>query len=477
MRTYQQFINGKLVSPLGFSVIEVENPSTGEIMAQTPNGGKEDGLAALAAAHKAQAAWAALPAVARAGYLKKMANLIRKHRLELGRILAEEQAKTHPLAQIEIDLTAEYFDYYAGWARIYEGEIIQSDRPRENILLYRRPIGVVVGICPWNFPFFVMARKVAPSLLVGCTTVIKPSSIAPATVMHFASLLHEIDLPAGVLNFVTGGGSTLGETLSSSSMTDMVSLTGSVEAGQRIITAGAHNITKVSLELGGKAPAIVCADADMDLAVKAVTASRTVFSGQVCNCAERLYVHESVADAFAEKLAAAFKAVRLGNPFDDPAPDMCSQISADHLAKIDGMVKRAKEQGAEVVTGGAPADRGKGYFYKPTLLRSCQQHMEIVRNEVFGPVLPMLTFRDLDEALELANDCDYGLTSSIYTTNVSTAMEAVNRLKFGETYVNRENFEAMQGFHAGTRKSGVGGADGPLGVEEFTRTQMIYVEA
>ena len=218
MRTYQQFINGKLVSPLGFSVIEVENPSTGEIMAQTPNGGKEDGLAALAAAHKPQNAWAALPAVARAGYLKKIANLIRKHRLELGRILAEEQAKTHPLAQIEIDLTAEYFDYYAGWARIYEGEIIQSDRPRENILLYRRPIGVVVGICPWNFPFFVMARKVAPSLLVGCTTVIKPSSIAPATVMHFASLLGEIDLPAGVLNFVTGGGSTLGETLSSSSM-------------------------------------------------------------------------------------------------------------------------------------------------------------------------------------------------------------------------------------------------------------------
>ena len=476
MRTYQQFINGKLVSPTGFAVIEVENPSTGEIMAQTPNGGKEDGLAALAAAHRAQTGWAALPAVARAGYLKKMADLIRKHRLELGRILAEEQAKTHPLAQIEIDLTAEYFDYYAGWARIYEGEIIQSDRPRENILLYRRPIGVVVGICPWNFPFFVMARKVAPSLLVGCTTVIKPSSIAPATVMHFASLLGEIDLPAGVLNFVTGGGSTLGETLSSSSMTDMVSLTGSVEAGQRIITAGAHNITKVSLELGGKAPAIVCADADMELAVKAVTASRTVFSGQVCNCAERLYVHESVADAFAEKLAAAFEAVRLGDPFDDPAPDMCSQISAEHLAKIDGMVKRAKAEGAEVVTGGAPAERGSGYFYTPTLLRNCQQHMEIVRNEVFGPVLPMLTFRELDEAMELANDCDYGLTSSIYTTNVSMAMEAVNRLKFGETYVNRENFEAMQGFHAGWRKSGIGGADGKHGLMEYLQTQVAYIQ-
>ena len=476
MRTYQQFINGKLVSPTSFAMIEVENPSTGKIMAQTPNGGREDGLAALAAAHRAQDAWAALPAVARAGYLKKMADLIRKHRLELGRILAEEQAKTHPLSQVEIDLTAEYFDYYAGWARIYEGEIIQSDRPRENILLYRKPIGVVVGICPWNFPFFVMARKVAPSLLVGCTTVIKPSSIAPATVMHFASLLTELDLPAGVVNFVTGGGSTLGEALSSSSMTDMVSLTGSVEAGQRIIAAGAQNITKVSLELGGKAPAIVCADADMDLAVKAVTASRTVFSGQVCNCAERLYVHESVADMFAEKLAAAFAAVRLGNPFDDPAPDMCSQISAEHLEKISGMVKRAEADGAEAVVGGAPADRDSGYFYTPTLLRNCRQDMEIVRNEVFGPVLPMMTFHDLDEALALANDCDYGLTSSIYTTNVSTAMEAVNRLKFGETYVNRENFEAMQGFHAGWRKSGIGGADGKHGLMEYLQTHVAYIQ-
>jgi lactaldehyde dehydrogenase/glycolaldehyde dehydrogenase len=196
----------------------------------------------------------------------------------------------------------------------------------------------------------------------------------------------------------------------------------------------------------------------------------------VCNCAERLYVHESVADAFAEKLAAAFKAVRLGNPFDDPAPDMCSQISADHLAKIDSMVKRAKAEGAEVVTGGAPAERGSGYFYTPTLLRNCQQHMEIVRNEVFGPVLPMLTFRDLDEVVELANDCDYGLTSSIYTTNVSTAMEAVNRLKFGETYVNRENFEAMQGFHAGWRKSGIGGADGKHGLMEYLQTQVAYIQ-
>lgn len=384
MRIYAQFINGELVSRPGTGMIDVENPSSGEIMAQVPDGGAEDARAALEAARAAQDGWAALPAPARATALKKLAGGIRERRTELAAILAEEQAKTLPLAQVEVDFTAEYFDYYAGWARIYEGEIIQSDRPRENILLYRQPIGVVAGICPWNFPLFVTARKVAP--------------------------------------------------------------------------------------------AIVCADADLDLAAKAVTASRTIFSGQVCNCAERVYVHESIADAFAEKLVKAFEAVRLGDPFDEPAPDMCSQINAEQLAKIEGMVRRARADGAEAVMGGAPADRKKGYFYMPTLLRNCRQDMEIVRKEIFGPVLPMLTFSDFDEAIALANDCEYGLTSSIYTRNVSLALEAVNRLKFGETYVNRENFEGMQGFHAGWRKSGIGGADGKHGLMEYLQTHVAYIQ-
>ena len=168
--------------------------------------------------------------------------------------------------------------------------------------------------------------------------------------------------------------------------------------------------------------------------------------------------------------------MRLGDPFDDPAPDMCSQINAEQLAKIEGMVRRARADGAEAVTGGAPADRKTGYFYMPTLLRNCRQDMEIVRKEIFGPVLPMLTFRDFDEAIALANDCEYGLTSSIYTRNVSLAMEAVNRLKFGETYVNRENFEGMQGFHAGWRKSGIGGADGKHGLLEYLQTHVAYIQ-
>ncbi len=476
MREYQQFIGGGLTASHSSDKIEVENPYTKKIVALAPQGDAVDAEAALAAAKAAQGPWAARTAADRASHLKKMAAVIREHRVFLAQTLAEEQAKVLPLAQVEIDFTADYFDYYAGWARIYEGEIIQSDRPRENILLYRQPIGVVVGICPWNFPFFVMARKVAPALLTGCTIVVKPSSLTPDTTFEFAKLAAKLDLPAGVLNIVSGAGATLGETLVKSPLTDMVTLTGSVQAGQQVIAGAAMNITKTSLELGGKAPAIVCADADLDLAVKSIVASRVIFSGQVCNCAERAYVHESVADEFLAKLAAAMAKVTLGDPMATPAPDMSSQVSGEQLERIAAMVKRAQAEGAQVLVGGGPADLGTGYFYKPTVLTGCRQEMEIVRDEIFGPVLPVLTFHDFDEAIALANDCQYGLTSSVYTRSVSLALAAVNRLRFGETYVNRENFEAMQGFHAGWRKSGIGGADGKHGLMEYLQSHVAYIQ-
>ena len=476
MREYKALINGELVGAQSGEVIEVENPYTGQTVAQVPNCGASDGVIALEAASRAQEAWAAKTTSDRALALKQMAAVIRDHRVELAHTLVEEQAKVLPLAQVEVDFTADYFDYYAGWARIYEGEIIQSDRARENILLYRQPIGVVVGICPWNFPFFVMARKVAPALLTGCTIVVKPSSVTPNTTLEFARLAAGLDVPPGVLNIMSGSGGGLGNALAKSHLTSMVTLTGSVEAGQKVIAAAAENITKTSLELGGKAPAIVCADADLDLAVKAVVDSRVIFSGQVCNCAERVYVHESVADAFMEKLISAMQAVTYDDPMADPTPDMSSQVSRDQLEKIEGMVERAKADGCEVLTGGQRADRPSGYFYEPTVLGGCHQGMEVVRQEIFGPVLPVLKFSDFDEAIALANDCEYGLTSSIYTGSLSLALEAVNRLKFGETYVNRENFEAMQGFHAGWRKSGIGGADGKHGLMEYLQTHVAYIQ-
>ncbi|MDR1961831.1 MAG: aldehyde dehydrogenase [Gracilibacteraceae bacterium] len=476
METYRQFINGAFVDSHSAEWIEVENPFTNAIISRVPRGDKEDAYAALEAANKAQTAWAARPAAERAGYLKQMAALIRGNRVALARTLAAEQAKVLPLAQVEIDVTAEYFDYYAGWARIFEGEIIQSDRPNENIFLFRKPIGVVAGICPWNFPFFVMARKVAPALLSGCSIVLKPSSTTPNTTFEFAKMAASLGLPPGVLNFVAGSGRTLGSALVSSPLTDMVTLTGSVEAGQEIIRATADNVTKVSLELGGKAPAIVFADADLDLAVKGVLDSRVIFSGQVCNCAERAYVQAGVYEEFMEKFTQAMKNVRFGDPFADPAPDMSSQIDRSQQEKIDAMVKRALADGAQALTGGKAADTGSGYFYEPTVLVNCRQEMEIVQKEVFGPVIPVLPFTEYEEAIALANDCEYGLTSSVFTNNVNTVMQALRDLKFGETYVNREHFEGMQGFHAGWRKSGIGGADGKHGLMEYMQSQVAYVQ-
>ncbi len=478
MKKYKQYIGGAFVDSNSTDKIEVLNPFTEQIVAEAPKGDAVDAAAAIEAAKKAQPAWAAKTAAERASYLKKMAEVIRANRVELARTLTEEQAKVSGLAQVEIDVTAEYFDYYAGWARKYEGEIIQSDRPKESILLFRQPIGVIVGICPWNFPFFVMARKVAPSLLTGSTIVIKPSSETPNTTFEFAELVSTIGLPDGVLNIVSGSGGTLGNALVKSPDVGMVTLTGSVEAGQKIIAATAENITKTSLELGGKAPAIVCADADLDLAVNAVVASRVIYSGQVCNCAERCYVEASVADAFIDKLSKAMAAVTYGDPFADPNPGMSSQISKEQLEKIEAMVARAKADGAEVLVGGErPTDMPSGFFYKPTLLGNCKQDMEIIQKEVFGPVLPVMTFSDFDEALALANDCEYGLTSSVFTNNINLAMRACHELKYGETYINREHFEAMQGFHAGWRKSGIGGADGKHGLYEYLQTHVAYIQS
>ena len=475
MATYKNFVNGKFVEASTGEWIDVENPYKSEIIGQVPKGNADDADAALSAAKAAQPAWAKLAAPERAGYLTKMAQAIRDNQEELTNILVSEQSKIAGLAGVEIGVTATYFDYFAGWARKYEGEIINSDDPQENIMLFQKPIGVTVGICPWNFPFFVMARKVAPALLTGCTSVIKPSSTTPLTTLRFVELISEIGLPPGVLNFVTGSGGDLGDALVKHPYSDLVSLTGSVDAGIEIIKSSAEKVMKTSLELGGKAPAIVFPDADIDLAVDGILNSRLIFSGQVCNCAERAYIHKDVYDEFLTKLQAAFEATKQGDPFD-AAVLYSSQIDKAQLEKITSMVEAAKGQGATVVTGGEQADLGTGYFYKPTILTDVQQDWDIIQKEIFGPVLPIQSWDDYDDVIAKANDCEYGLTSSIWTTNVNTTFQAIKDLNFGETYVNRNHFEAIQGFHAGWRKSGIGGADGKHGLAEYLQSQVVYLK-
>jgi len=475
MIRYQLFINGKFVDSSSEKKFNVINPSTEEVISECPEGTVEDTRKAIDVAYESQKKWAKLPAIERAKYLRKIADGIRKNAEMLATTIVEEQGKIRPLARVEVDFTADYIDYMAEWARRLEGEIIPSDRPNENIFLYRMPIGVVAGILPWNFPFFLIARKMAPALITGNTVVIKPSSDTPNNAFEFAKIVAHTDLPSGIFNLVSGKGSVVGNELASNPKVGMVSFTGSVETGSKIMELASKNITKVSLELGGKAPAIVMDDADIDLAVKAIKDSRVINTGQVCNCAERVYVHEKIADEFIEKMTKAMEETSYGDPLREEV-DMGPLINANALKSVDGMVKHAVEQGAKMVIGGRAEDRKKGFFYKPTVLVNCTQNMDIVHNEIFGPVLPVVKFKNLDEAIEMANDSEYGLTSSIYTQNIDVAMRAANEIKFGETYVNRENFEAMQGFHAGWRKSGMGGDDGKHGVEEFTNTHVVYLQ-
>ncbi|QQG28632.1 aldehyde dehydrogenase [Pectobacterium carotovorum] len=471
----RMYINGEFVENRSGKWIDVVNPATEQVISQIPEGSADDAKRAIEAAEAAQPGWEALPAVERGVWLHKIADGIREREAELTDTIIAEGGKTHGLAQTEVLFTADYLDYMAEWARRYEGEIIQSDRPNENIFVFRKAIGVTTGILPWNFPFFLIARKAAPALITGNTIVIKPSEITPNNAVIFAEIIHKIGLPKGVINFVTGYGPTVGQELAANPKVGMVSLTGSVAAGIATMTAAAQNVTKVSLELGGKAPAIVMDDADLDLAVKAIVSSRVINSGQVCNCAERVYVQKGIYDEFISRIKTAMEQVTFGNTAEKKALDMGPLISAAALKRVEDKVVKAVSQGAKVLLGGQ-RESGTGYFYPPTLLVDVKQDMPIMHEEVFGPVLPVATFDTLEEAITMANDSEYGLTSSIYTQNINTAMKALKGLKFGETYINRENFEAMQGFHAGWRKSGVGGADGKHGLQEYLQTHVAYLQ-
>lgn len=475
MKTLPMYINGEFVISNSGKTFEVLNPATEEIIGVITKGTVADAQAAIDAAEAAQDAWAALPAIQRAGYLRKIAEGIRGRAEEIAKVISSEMGKILPLARVEVNFTADYIDYMAEWARRYEGEIIQSDRPNEHIFLYKKPIGVTTGILPWNFPFFLIARKMAPALVTGNTIVLKPSVDSPINAVLFSEVVDSVGLPKGVFNVVHGSGADVGNELAANPKVGLISLTGSEPAGRKVMEAASQNITKVNLELGGKAPAIVFADADLDLAANAIVASRVINSGQVCNCAERVYVQREVKDQFVAKLVERMQKVRSGNPLEDETLDMGPMVNKQGLDHAQAMVQAAVQAGGRVLTGGKAVE-GKGYYFEPTVIDNVDNSMDILRSEIFAPVIPVATFDTVDEVIALANDCEYGLTSSVYTQNINKAMKVVSRLKFGETYVNRENFEAMQGFHAGWRKSGIGGADGKHGLEEYLQTHVVYLQ-
>jgi lactaldehyde dehydrogenase/glycolaldehyde dehydrogenase len=476
MKDLKMYINGKFVESRSGKWINVLNPSTEEVISRQPEGTIEDVDEALDAAKAAQKSWAKTPAIERAAYLKKMADGIRKRQDEFVDIIMREQGKTRSWATVEVGVTAEYFDYMAGWARRIEGEIIQSDRRGETIMLFKEPIGVVAGILPWNFPFFLIARKAGAALITGCTIVLKPSQLTPENCTEFAKVVDESGLPAGVFNVVTGKGSVVGNAMAASPKIGIVSVTGSVSAGQSIMKAAADNITKVSLELGGKAPAIVFPDADLEAAAQWIVDSRIGNNGQICNNAERVYIHKDIKKEFTDILLKKMQAVKVGDPCVDESVDMGPLVEQRALDSVTEKVERAIKQGAKLLCGGHRVGE-KGYFYAATVLDDCKQDFDIIHEETFGPVLPLVEFDDIDQVIAWANDIEYGLASSVFTKDIDTATKVCRELEFGETYINREHFEALQGFHAGMKKSGIGGADGKHGMEEYLVTHVVYLDS
>ncbi|HAM15218.1 MAG TPA: aldehyde dehydrogenase [Eggerthellaceae bacterium] len=476
MKQTQLFINGEFLDNGDREMRQNINPATEEVISEFPMATEEDVAAAVDAAFEAQKSWEKVPAIERANYLMELVELVKENQDVLARATSEEMGK--PIAQStdEAGWLAAYIQYFAAMARHIKGEIIESDRPNENILLYKMPIGVAGQIMPWNFPLFLIGRKVAPALIAGCTVVLKASSDCPNGAYEFAKLVEKSSLPKGVINVITGSGAVAGNALAANPKLGIVTVTGSTAVGKKIMKAAADNVTKVSLELGGKAPVIVMNDCKLDETVEHVINSRVYNSGQVCNAAERVYVQKGIADEFVAKIVERMKKVTYGPALGGDF-DMGPMVNKNQQEHVIELVQSAIDEGATIECGGnAVTVDGKGYFFEPTVITGVKHESRVMVEEIFGPVLPITTFETLDEAIAMANDCEFGLTSSIFTTDYDTVMRAMNEIKFGETYVNREHFEAFQGFHQGVRGSGIGGEDGERGLEEYLETHINYID-
>lgn len=467
---------GGALRPLGANTIAVENPATGVTIGRITAGTAEDAAEALEAAKAAQKGWARKTGVERGNVLQKAAALLGERAAGIGRVIAVEQGKPLDHATMEVRGGAGHLQYHSEWARRMTGTVLPADRPDNRILTTRHPYGVVVAIVPWNFPVAVLCRKIAPALMAGNAVVVKPSELTPFSAYLVADALRDAGLPDGVLNIVTGLGHEVGTALVSNPITQLVTLTGSVGAGQSVMRTSAENLTVVSLELGGKAPFIVMEDADIEQAARDVVFARFKNAGQICTCAERVYVHEAAHDAFVKRVAELASALKMGDPLT--SPDMGPVISAAQVEKLHNVVDAARKDGTGVVCGGSrPAgdEFAAGHWFSPTVLSDVRHGGSLTQEEIFGPILPVVKVASFDEAVAFANDSDFGLSAYLYTHNYDRIMRAMDEIDFGEIFVNRTGPEAVQGYHAGYRKSGIGGDDGPHGFEAYLKKRTVYL--
>ncbi len=443
----------------------VYDPSTGDIVGETPLCSNEDVLEAISAAHAAQKNWAARTASERASVMKRWHALIVRHREDLSRIMTSEQGKPLYESRLEIDFSAAFVEWYAEEARRVYGDIIPSPLPHRQTLVTKQPVGVTAAVTPWNFPASMIARKVAPALAAGCAMIVKPSEQTPFIALAFAVLAEEAGLPAGLLSVVTGSSPSIVKVITDSAVVRKLSFTGSTEVGQILIRQCADTVMRMSMELGGNAPVIIFEDCDWDAALDGLMALKFRNGGQTCVCANRVFVQNSIRETFTKAFADKAAALKLGRGFDEAVDigPLIHQAAADGMAAI---VARAVEQGAEIVTGGKQPE-GPGCFFEPTVLAGVNRDMDVARNEIFGPITPIIGFDDEAEVIAAANDSEFGLASYMYTRDLGRAWRVSDALEYGLVGINEVAISNEVAPFGGVKQSGFGREGSKYGIDEY----------
>jgi betaine-aldehyde dehydrogenase len=474
--SYRQLVNGVLGESVSGQRFTRESPAHDVAVGDYPLADVADAQKAIAAARTAfdHGSWPRMPGAERARILFRVADIIEAHADELALADVLESGKPISQAHAEMKGAVDLWRYAASQARALHGTTPSGLGQHMLGVIGREAVGVVGMITPWNFPFVILSQKMPFALAAGCTVVLKPSELTPGSSLRLGELLTDADLPPGVVNIIAGYGQTVGQTLAEHHDVDMISFTGSTAVGKTVARAAAGNLKKVSLELGGKNPLIVCADADLDAAADAAVFGVFFNVGQCCNSSSRLLVERSVAQAFQERLLALTRRVVVGDPLD-PDTKVGAIINAAQLAKIEGFVLGARKAGCAFVTGGArlEVEGLTGRFFQPTLVAGVTPSMEIARQEIFGPVLSILSFDTLEEAIAIANDTHYGLSAGIWTGNYDRAMIAARDLRAGTVWVNcwMDGFPEMP--FGGMRESGSGREQGTQAIEEFTEMKSV----
>jgi acyl-CoA reductase-like NAD-dependent aldehyde dehydrogenase len=471
---YRHWINGDFIEAQSGQTFAVTNPATEEVIDHAPRGNAADANLAANAAWKAFQKWKFVPGLERAEMMHEFARRLRSKKDEIARLLTQEGGK--PLIENldEVEWVAACFQYYAEVGRDYKGKVIAPVFHHQINFTVKEPYGVVACIVPWNYPLLLMSWKVAAALTAGNTVVIKPSEFTPLSTLALAEMFESF--PPGVVNIVSGFGPEIGEPLVEHPRVSKIAFTGGVTTGRKIATLAAQNLKKVSLELSGNDPLIVCDDVDLDVAARGAAWACYLNMGQVCTSVERIYVFKSVAEQYIEKFVSVAKSLRIGNPMG-PDVDLGPMINEAQRRKVEEKLDLAKRQGAKLLTGGQrPADLPKGYYFEPTVITNVNHDMEIMKTETFGPIAPIMAVSDIEEAVRLADDSDFGLGASIYTNNMQYAMYAMENIHAGTFWINDPLTDNDAGPFGGMRMSGMNRELGTDGLDNFRDVKHVHLD-